>query len=350
MIHFIHYSERPGGIEVILPLIIQNMNNFHFSVFVLRPLSENQTKIYRNLNLKVTYGSQNNLITAFLLYKYVKIHRDDIFQTFNIGPYFLLILKLAKVKRIIYSIHGTIYWKTAQQKFIRKLFWLLAINKNVRVISNSEYSKQCFREATNFNGTIQVIYNPFNINKFSTVSVKEDKDLLDIIYVGRLESGKNLDTWIDIAAEISKNYPDITFTIIGQGIQEAQLKNKITRLKLEKKVIFTGFKYDIVDAYREANLLLFLSEYESFGNVAVESILCGTPVIVSAIPSMQEIFQNYPEFLVKLDDGIVKNVLHKIENIQELRTLVPRAREEFKNRFSLEQHLEKLMSIYNSFN
>ena len=55
--------------------------------------------------------------------------------------------------------------------------------------------------------------------------------------------------------------------------------------------------------------MMFLSEYELFGNAVVESILCGTPVIASDIPSLREIFRNYPQFLVPADGRMGSDIL-----------------------------------------
>ena len=100
----------------------------------------------------------------------------------------------------------------------------------------------------------------------------------------------------------------------------------------------------------DADILLFLSEYESFGNVAVESILCGTPVIVSDIPSMREIFIDFPEFLISLDDNLNDAVLHKLDDINKLKELTLKARTQFLNRFSVEAHTTALDRLYKSFN
>jgi len=53
---------------------------------------------------------------------------------------------------------------------------------------------------------------------------------------------------------------------------------------------------------------------------------------------------------VDLDDRLEENILKKVDNIDQLKNLVPKATKEFKIRFSIQQHVEKLKGIYNSFN
>ena len=95
--------------------------------------------------------------------------------------------------------------------------------------------------------------------------------------------------------------------------------------------------------------MLFISEYESFGNVVVESILCGTPVVVSDIPSFREIFENFPEFLLTSPESLEESVIKKINQLDHLNYLVPKAKEEFSRRFSFEKHINRLKAIYASF-
>ena len=113
--------------------------------------------------------------------------------------------------------------------------------------------------------------------------------------------------------------PSTEFKIYGIGLLEKELIEYSKKLKIEDIVYFMGHCDNVTAAYHDSDLILFLSERESFGNVVVESILCGTPVIASAIPSMKEIFGDYPEFLIELDDNLKENILLKIRNIEHLK-------------------------------
>jgi glycosyltransferase involved in cell wall biosynthesis len=131
------------------------------------------------------------------------------------------------------------------------------------------------------------------------------------------------------------------------------LKSQIERYVLDNGmssyVMIKKYEENIAYSLRSVSLLMFLSTYESFGNIVVESILCGTPVIVGDIPSMKEIFQNYPDFLVELNSpDLAKQIIKKIHNYESLKTTTEKAHTEFKSRFSLNKHLQILESIYES--
>lgn len=346
-VHYVHFSSRPGGIEVLLPNMIRNLKHYEIFAFVLRPVIMNEKNVYDQVSVKVSYGT-SGFSTYFRLFVYAIKHSRDIFHVFNIGPLALLMLRLAGVSKLIYAIHGTIYWKTGFQKNFRKIVWKLAMCKKYLITSNSEFSGNVFITKVLKGAKPLTLYNPIDTSRFIPDETPRG-GLKKIVYSGRLAKGKNLVRWLKVAESIHKIYPEIIFEIYGEGPLKRMLLAQIVDFNLEKIVILKGFSELPEKIYQQADLLIFLSEYESFGNVAVESILCETPVIVSAIPSMKEIFRNFPEFLVNLDENLEQNILLNIEQLESLRTLTKNAAKEFNERFSLNQHVKKIEEIYESF-
>lgn len=94
--------------------------------------------------------------------------------------------------------------------------------------------------------------------------------------------------------------------------------------------------------------MMFLSRYESFGNVAVESILCETPVIAGDIPSMKEIFYDFPGFLVDLNENTDGTVILKLQDLEHLNKMASLARQNFAERFSTVKHYKILRELYST--
>jgi glycosyltransferase involved in cell wall biosynthesis len=349
-VHFVHFSTQPGGIEVLLPILIKKLQSVIFNSFVLRPSEKNKINIYCNIAINIVYG-EKGIKAYWKLLKYAITYREDIFHVFNIGPIALFILRIAGVKKLIYAIHGTIYWKTRNQRMYRKHLWRFAMKPQYFISSNSAYSGNVFVKNVLKTAKPLLIYNPIDSNRFKKLDNRNSNiEKLKIVYSGRLAPGKNLFRWISIANYIYKKHPGYRFEIYGDGPLKQGLQNLILDNNLEDIITVKGFCRNAEEIYQNADLLLFLSEYESFGNVVVESILCETPVITGAIPSMKEIFQNFSEFLVNLDDDLEQNIMLKIEQIENLRLLAKNAAQEFREIFSLEQHIRKVEIIYDSFN
>jgi len=337
-----------GGIEKTLIDYFEYLkDDINFTIYSLRKVDRKESWFsgYR-VNFRCGHNWNMILYSKFLLY--ALINRNQIFHLFNAGPIILLILRLTSVKKVIYHIHGTIYWKKFQEKIIRKISWYLALNKinsKIFFLSNSEFSKKRFQEQISSKTNIEVLYNPFDVTKFTPVA-KPRSHKLRIFYVGRLVKGKNLFLWVDAAEQILKYFPQARFKIGGIGNLMDELSERIREKGLENSVEILGYLEDVEKIYQENDLLLFLSEYESFGNVAVESVLTNTPVIVSTIPSMKEIFRDYPEFLVELDTHIFDSIINKLKNYDSLMESVSRARNDFIEKFNVENHIGRIKELY----
>jgi glycosyltransferase involved in cell wall biosynthesis len=345
-IHLVHFSSGPGGIEVLFPVIIKNMPDRSFSAFVIRA-GHIANSVYENVPVSIKYGSNRNIPAYFKILFYTIKNRGAIFHVFNIGPVFLLLMRLGGAKKIIYSIHGTIYWKNKFQKRIYRFLWKMALSGKKSLIANSEHSRSEFLRKIDPRVNIRVLYNPIDLNRFRPCGacMQKEEEIL-IIYSGRLEKGKNLQKWIEIASYVHADMSNTRFEIYGEGSLKTILQQQITALNADDFIKLKGFQKDIENAYRKADTFLFLSEYESFGNVVVESIMCGTPVITSPIPVMKEIFRDYPQFVLSEREDFKEQVLFKLHHLRELKKLATCARESFLKRFSVEQHIKSLKHIY----
>jgi glycosyltransferase involved in cell wall biosynthesis len=344
-LYFVHYSSKPGGIEVLLPTIINGLKDHQINAFVIRPSVSSDKNVYDGLPVKVNYGSKSTFSALIKFFSFVKQDKEGIYQLYNTGPLYLLILKILNVKRVVYSIHGTIYWRTAFQKSVRKFIWKIGVSRRFIFTANSEYSARIFNESVLKNVSPTILYNPIDLKRFN-FSRGKSTDTIKIIYVGRLVQGKNFSKWLKAAKYLLDKNVDVTFEIYGTGHLGSELKQEIETLGLQKKIKLKGFVKEIETVYKNADLLLFLSEYESFGNVAVESILCGTPVITFDIPSMKEIFNDHPQFLIKDDQQYCEIIFNKIKHIEELKSGAEVASQDFAKRFGSENHIDKLESIY----
>lgn len=337
-----------GGIEKILGDYLKYLKDIiDFTVYSLRKV-EDKDNLFSTYQLNLLFGHNHNIILYWKFLRYAWKNRNQVFHLFNAGPIILLILRFASVKKIIYHIHGTVYWKNIIEKIIRKVFWHFALSNKVVFLSNSEFSKKRFREQISPTVHIEVLYNPFDLNRFTPMKKKTAPGQgKRIFYVGRLVKGKNLFLWLEAAEYILERFPTSLFKIVGDGNLKEELAARIEEKKLESHIEITGYIEEIEQVYQENDLLLFLSEYESFGNVVVESVLTQTPVIASAIPSMKEIFSDYPEFLVELDNHIFQSIIHRLSHYDFLMESVYRARKDFLRKFNLENHISRVKTLYN---
>lgn len=340
-------GSNPGGIELQMPALIRHLHKYQPLLYLVHGMRTRENCVLKNTGITPIRGARGLPRSTFDLFHFARKQRDRTFQVYNIGPLFLLVLRLAGVSRIIYCIRGTIYGKTLSRKLLIRSLWKLALSAKITIISNSDYSAAKFRELIWPGAKIKTVYNPIDIDRFLYLKPGYSSTPRKVVYVGRLAPGKNVQLWIEIANHLGKRYPEMEFHIYGGGSLQHELEQFAATLDIRDRITLHGHTPDIAEAYRTADLMIFLSQYESFGNVVVESILSGTPVICSAIPALREIFEHYPKFLIPLDEDITEAILAKVEDYVSLVQLAKRAQTDFSHRFSIEKHVGELETIYN---
>jgi D-inositol-3-phosphate glycosyltransferase len=118
-----------------------------------------------------------------------------------------------------------------------------------------------------------------------------------LLYVGRIEPLKGLDTLLAAAALLRDRVPGLKLLITGgswtpdQPTEQelARLQGIARALNLEEVVEFLGPKSqtELPELYRAADVCAVPSRYESFGMAALESLACGTPVVASRTGGLQ---------------------------------------------------------------
>jgi glycosyltransferase involved in cell wall biosynthesis len=98
------------------------------------------------------------------------------------------------------------------------------------------------------------------------------------VTAGRLVAQKDHETMIRALA-IHRRRSAGRLIILGTGPLRDKLSDLVVRLNLTEAVDFLGFRANALPYFRQADAFLMSSRCEGFGNVIVEALGCGTPVI-----------------------------------------------------------------------
>ena len=105
-----------------------------------------------------------------------------------------------------------------------------------------------------------------------------------VVAVGRLAHQKGFDTLIRAFAGVRAVRRDASLTIVGEGPERARLEALVEAEGLTRRVTLPGFREDIGSAFRNADLFVCASRAEGFGNVIVEALSYGLPVVSTDCP------------------------------------------------------------------
>ncbi|MBD2245408.1 glycosyltransferase [Nostoc sp. FACHB-888] len=206
--------------------------------------------------------------------------------------------KAAKTQGVPYVVspRGALGPYSWQQKTAKKiLYYLWQERFNMTNAGGIHYtSKQEFKECRwlKLPGKSFIIPNGLNTEFWQSAleeakawrkSQNLDKDEFILLNVGRLHHKKGLDLLPQALAPLQHLKWRMVFIGGDEDGTKAQLQQQFQSAKLSDKVIFLERcePKELPAIYSAANLFVLPSRHENFGNVVVESLACGCPVLIS---------------------------------------------------------------------
>jgi glycosyltransferase involved in cell wall biosynthesis len=105
-----------------------------------------------------------------------------------------------------------------------------------------------------------------------------------IVGAGRHEPQKDFSTLIRAIRILRADGSNAKLILLGDGSTTPELKQLAVNLDIEPAILFPGFVEDPYPYYRAADLFVLSSQWEGFGNVLVEAMAVGTPVVTTDCP------------------------------------------------------------------
>jgi len=118
---------------------------------------------------------------------------------------------------------------------------------------------------------------------------------------GWLIPRKRFDVFLDVAAGVARAMPSAKFAIAGTGPEEERLRARAKTLGIADRVIWLGWVEDMQSFHLSLDTLLFNSDWDAWGNTAVEAMSFEVPVVASVLNGgLQEIIDR-PAYGTLLD-------------------------------------------------
>ncbi|MFC4988568.1 glycosyltransferase [Saliphagus infecundisoli] len=143
-----------------------------------------------------------------------------------------------------------------------------------------------------------VIHNPVDVERIRRRAGEPmdhdwfaDPSLSVVTSAGRHVPQKGFDTLLRAFAALADD--DARLVLLGEGEQRAALRRLADDLAVGERVAFPGFVDNPFKYMGRADAFVLSSWYEGFGNVLIEAMACGTPVVSTDCPSgPSEILEN----------------------------------------------------------
>lgn len=119
--------------------------------------------------------------------------------------------------------------------------------------------------------------------------IKEDEKV--IIHVSNFRPVKRVKDVIESFQKITEMIP-AKLLLVGDGPEMGKISQMVDERHLTKQVLFLGKQDNLEELYAISDLLLLLSEKESFGLVALEAMACGVPCVGTNTGGIPEVIEN----------------------------------------------------------
>lgn len=297
---------KKDEIELVVPKYCENLKFNNIKVVRFGKLKENlweqiELPIYAKKNRKVLVSLSNT--SPILMPGIVCIHDINC-------------IKNKKYYPKMFSMWYSILFKNA-------------VRRGKKIITVSNFSKKEIENWYNIKN-VEVVPDSYE----HIYKIKEDNNILEklkleksnyFFTLGTIQKNKNIE-WV---LNVAKNNPNEIFVITGYKNQ------KNIEFELEN-VIYTGYLKDeqIKGLMKNAKGYLMPSFYEGFGLPPLEAFSLETPVIVSDIPVMHEIFENEVTYINPNKYDVDLKNIKASKNKQKIL-----------NKYSWEKSAEKLLKI-----
>lgn len=314
-----------------------------------------------DLNTSYTLG------LFFKLIKYFRKERPDIFVSafphINIVSIMARSFSRTKTKIVVTEQSITSLLSTTARTFSRKLVARFILPLLMRFIYPLAEAIVCVSKGVSKDllkiihnsDKISIVYNPI-INKKIYKLAEEPIDhfwfsnleIPIIIMVGRLTKIKDYPDSLK-AFSLVVQERSARLVVLGKGPEEKKIKLFAHKLGLSDKILFLGFQKNPYKYIKKAKVFVLSSFHEGFGNVIVEAMACGTPVVsTNCMSGPREIIENEENgILVPVADqeALAKAVLEVLNNP----FLAHKLSEQGKKRaeyFSIEKSVKKYEEIF----
>ena len=308
-----------------------------------------------------------DFIAFILLYLIFKKEKFDIIHTHTSKAGFLgrISAKLASRAKTIYMPHGHIFYGYFNPLISRLFIFLEKLGGffTDRIIALTELEKRDFLSLGIKKSEFDITVVPSGIEIGEILEVREEAkeklrkelgfDLEETLVgmVSRLELVKGPIYFIEAIPYILKKFAKAKFLVVGEGAQLGRLIRRAKELGIEKKVLFLGWRQNVLEILSILDVLVQPSLNEAVGRVLLEAQLLGIPVVATNVGGIPEVVRDRRSgLLVKAGDSqaLAKAVIELLEDGEKRKTYSRAGQNWVRENFSFQKMVEKIDRIYKS--
>lgn len=206
---------------------------------------------------------------------------------------------------------------------------------------------------------IEVIYNGVDIETFrpenkkthaseirNRFHIKPDEKV--ILFLGTGFGRKGLSFLMYAFELIKDSHADTKLVVVGKDNDMQRYVHLASELNLSDRVIFAGPQSDVKKFYAAADIFVFPTLYEPFGNVCLEAMASGLPVITSRVNGVAEIMNGMDHLLLN-DPSDIEDMARKIgfllaDNVEREKIAIDARK--IAERYTISNNAQQFVNLY----
>jgi glycosyltransferase involved in cell wall biosynthesis len=197
---------------------------------------------------------------------------------------------------------------------------------------------------------VTLISNGIDLNMLKQARDKHAKIDGRILYVGRLEPMKGIDTLLDAFAPIADAHPEAHLVIVGGGSLRVSLESRKIDLVRAGRISFRGYlsPEKVANEFASASIFCGLSRSEALGNVFLEAQAAGCAVIGTTVGGIPDIVHHAKTGLLVSPDDVkgAAEALKQLLSDESLRAKLSEAGEKNAEAYDWNAVSEQYRAVY----
>ncbi|MDD5119805.1 MAG: glycosyltransferase family 4 protein [Candidatus Omnitrophica bacterium] len=303
-----------GGAQKQLLSLIANLDRDRFNIFLFTAkdglLIEEALRIKGPVlkRSKFLCGPVNflkDILVFFEIYGFIKKNRILIVHTHSskAGIVGRFAAKAANAAVIIHTVHGWSF-HDYQPRMVKNFYIFLEkicakFSNKIIVVSKHDKEKG-LKNLVGSEGQYIIIRYGINIKEFKPdigrISARRALGLneTDLVAgtVACFKPQKSPLDFINIAAGIKKDLPNIKFIMVGDGLLHKDALLLLKKLNLEREFILTGWRHDVASILSALDVFVLTSLWEGLPIAVLEAMAARIPVVATDTGGIREVIEN----------------------------------------------------------
>lgn len=230
------------------------------------------------------------------VYKLVRLRPDIVVVNPSLRPYQLVrdatYLLLAKLfgRKVVTFFHGWDIQLAARIERRPTLFrWVFGRSSLIYVLC-SDFKTSL--ERMGITGRVELNTTKVAdhlVDGFDLAS--RNRPVSNLLYLARIDKYKGVYVAIDAFEMLQKDYPELKFTIVGNGVDEQRARKYVAQKGL-KNVFFTGGLHgkELAAQFAQGDIYILPSYFEGMATSVLEAMAFGLPVLTAPVGGVKDFF------------------------------------------------------------